>query len=57
MDVKTLTGKTIPMEVDLNSPVSFLKFAIQDKEGIPADMQRLIWVTLCDTIIRISLYY
>lgn len=41
--VKTLTGKTITVEVDLSGTVETLKLQIQDREGIPVDQQRLIF--------------
>jgi hypothetical protein len=38
-----LTGKQIQVDIKLSAPVSDLKAAIQDKEGIPPDQQRLIY--------------
>ena len=42
--VKTLTSKTFNLKVDPEENVEYLKFRIRDKEGIPVDQQRIIYV-------------
>lgn len=43
VNIRTLTGKIIPYEFEGSSTVSNLKEYIQEKEGTPINLQKLIY--------------
>jgi ubiquitin len=41
--IKTLTGKTITLDVNRSTSVAAVKDMIHQKEGVPTDQQRLVF--------------
>lgn len=50
--VKTLTGKTINLEVERAATVESIKEKIKDVEGIPTELQRIIVPALKQQLIN-----
>ena len=45
--IKSLSGKTFTLDVHVNETVISLKRKIKDKDGIPVNLQRLLFGTKC----------
>jgi len=41
--VRSLTGKTLTLDLEPSSSIDDVKTKIQEKDGVPVDQQRLIW--------------
>lgn len=41
--VKTLTGKTMTLDVNAADTIENLKAMIEDRDGIPSELQRLVY--------------